>query len=206
MVSRRNPVPATSGCGLIPDCCFATRGGVLETDPEWPDEYILDPSTAAQRDGILAVIGPLIDGCARSGFDAVEIDNLDTWTRFSGIPRDGALELARAYATRAHSAGLAIAQKNAVEVASTAHDELGFDFAVTEECAAFGECARYAAVYGAHVLQIEYPDALADAAIDFAAVCADPARAPLTILRDRALVSAGTPGYVYDRCDESTTR
>ena len=175
--------------------------GRPENDPDWPDEYILDPSTAEQRDGILAVIGPLIDGCASSGFAAVEIDNLDTWTRFDRIDPEGAQILARAYAERAHSSGLAIAQKNAAEIAAVGHDELGFDFAVVEECGAFHECGEYAKVYGARVLQIEYPDSLQDAGIDFSEVCADPDRAPLTILRDRDLVPRGDPGYVYDRCE-----
>ncbi|MFJ4166881.1 endo alpha-1,4 polygalactosaminidase [Microbacterium sp. NPDC089698] len=174
--------------------------GQPETDPAWPDEYILDPSAADQRDGILAVIGPLIDGCARSGFAAVEIDNLDTWTRFDRIDPEGAQVLARAYVERAHSAGLAIAQKNAAEIARIGHDKLGFDFAVVEECAAFHECGEYTQAYGTHVLQIEYPDSLKDAGIDFSDVCADPDRAALAILRDRVLLPRGEPGYIYDRC------
>ncbi|WP_208378851.1 endo alpha-1,4 polygalactosaminidase [Cumulibacter soli] len=175
--------------------------GGLVSDPDWPDEYILDPSTGQQRDGILAVVGPLIDSCATSGFSAVEIDNLDTWTRFEQIDPDGAWALAAAYVDRAHAAGLAIAQKNSPEVAALAHDELGFDFATTEECAVFGECGLYAAAYGPHVLQIEYPDALKDAGIDFSDVCALTDRSPLTILRDGDLVPRGTDGYVYDRCE-----
>ncbi|HTN54735.1 MAG TPA: endo alpha-1,4 polygalactosaminidase, partial [Microbacterium sp.] len=65
-----------------PSLLLHDETGEAVADPEWPDEYVLDPSTAAQRDGILQVIGPIIDGCSVSGFDAVEIDNLDTWTRF----------------------------------------------------------------------------------------------------------------------------
>ncbi|NLF05882.1 MAG: endo alpha-1,4 polygalactosaminidase, partial [Actinomycetales bacterium] len=114
--------------------------GTLVTDPSWPDEYVLDPSTAEQRAGILAAITPIIDGCARAGFAAVEIDNLDTWTRFDRISRKGALALARAYVDHAHAAGLAIAQKNAAEIATVAHDDLGFDFAIAEECAVWDEC------------------------------------------------------------------
>lgn len=175
--------------------------GAPVTDPDWPEEYILDPSTAEQREGILAVIGPLIDDCAGTGFAAVEIDNLDTWMRFDGIDAGGAQSLARTYVDRAHGAGLAVAQKNAAEIADIAHDELGFDFAIAEECAVFQECDQYAAAYGAHVLQIEYPDALAGAGLDFQDVCHDPDRAPLTILRDRNLVAKGHPDYVYERCE-----
>lgn len=176
------------------------EAGELVIDPEWPDEYVLDPSTPAQRDGILAIIGPVIDGCAESGFDAVEIDNLDTWTRFDEIDEAGAHALAAAYVDRAHRAGMAIAQKNAAEITALAHEELGFDFAVTEECGVWGECAAYTDVYGDHVLQIEYPDALAEKGMTFADVCAQPDRAPLTILRDLDLVAAAEPDHLYEAC------
>ncbi|WP_415644583.1 endo alpha-1,4 polygalactosaminidase [Stackebrandtia soli] len=175
-------------------------------DPEWPDEYVLDPSTSARRDGILEVLGPVIVGCADDGYDAVEIDNLDTWTRFDdpasgAIHREGALELARSYVRLAHGNGLAIGQKNAAELAETGRDELGFDFAVTEECAAYDECSAYTEVYGEHVLQIEYVDNLPE---PFDMVCASADRAPLTILRDRDLGLPGTDGYTYDQCPPPT--
>ncbi|WP_209306736.1 endo alpha-1,4 polygalactosaminidase [Microbacterium paludicola] len=174
-------------------------GGLL-VDPEWPDEYILDPSTAAQRDGIVDVLGPVIDGCAADGFDAVEIDNLDTWTRFDRVDRGGAHVLATAYVERAHAAGLAIAQKNAAEITRIAHDELGFDFAVAEECGVWDECGAYTDVYGDHVLQIEYPDSLDEGTATFGDVCRLPDRAPLTILRDRDLLGPSSADYVYRSC------
>ncbi|GGR43891.1 hypothetical protein GCM10010197_06660 [Nocardioides luteus] len=177
------------------------ESGAVVRDPDWPDEIVLDPSTASARETILDVIEPVIEGCAEDGFDAVEIDNLDTWTRFPTISQDGAFALARAYVTVAHESGLAIAQKNAAEAAPTAHDDLGFDFAVVEECGAFAECAAYTDVYGPHVLQIEYPDSLAEAGLSFGQVCSDPARAPLTILRDRDLVEQGDATYVFDDCE-----
>ena len=31
----------------------------------------------------------MIETCARKGFDAVEYDNLDSWTRFDDTPREG---------------------------------------------------------------------------------------------------------------------
>lgn len=183
-----------------PELLLTEAHGDLVADPDWPDEYVLDPSTAAQREGILGLLGPVITGCAESGFDAVEIDNLDTWTRFEAIDEDGARSLATQYVEIAHASGLAIAQKNAVEVAGTAHSELGFDLAVTEECGRYDECAAFTDAYGEHVLQIEYPDSLAEAGMDFADVCADPVRAPLTILRDVELAASGEPGYLYESC------
>ncbi|HKT84312.1 MAG TPA: endo alpha-1,4 polygalactosaminidase [Solirubrobacterales bacterium] len=183
-----------------PSALLRDASGDPVRDPDWPDEFILDPSAAAAREAILEVVGPVIEGCADDGFDAVEIDNLDTWTRFSAISKEGAFALASAYVTAAHDLGLAIAQKNAAEAASAAHDDLGFDFAVVEECGAYSECAAYTDVYGPHVLQIEYPDSLAEADLSFAAICADPARAPLTILRDRNLVEQDDAAYVHEAC------
>lgn len=183
-----------------PEALLRDGSGSPVRDPDWPDELILDPSTASARASILEVITPVIDGCADAGFDAIEIDNLDTWTRFDGISQVGALALASVYVTAAHELGLAIAQKNAAEAARPAHDNLGFDFAVVEECGAYSECAAYTDVYGDHVLQIEYPDSLTDADLTYADVCADPERAPLTILRDRDLVEQDDAEYVYDAC------
>ncbi len=182
-----------------PSALLRDASGDPVRDPDWPDEIVLDPSTAASREAILEVIGPVIEGCADDGFDAVEIDNLDTWTRFD-ISRDDAFALAAAYVSTAHDLGLAIAQKNAAEATRPAHDDLGFDFAVVEECGAYDECAAYTDVYGPHVLQIEYPDSLADAGVTFADVCALPDRAPLTILRDRELVGQDDAAYIYDAC------
>jgi hypothetical protein len=183
------------------DLLLHDAAGELVVDPDWPDEYVLDPSTEAKRDGIVDVLGQVITGCADAGFDAVEIDNLDTWTRFTEpdtglIEREDALALAASYIDLAHGSGLAIGQKNAAEATAVAR-ELGFDFAVTEECAAYDECGSYTGVYGEHVLQIEYTDNLPDG---FAAVCADPDRAPLTILRDRDLVGPDAAAYAYEQC------
>ncbi|MDN4479727.1 endo alpha-1,4 polygalactosaminidase [Demequina muriae] len=185
---------------VTPELLLRDQASEPVVDPDWPDEFILDPSTPTQREGILDVLSPVIAGCAEAGFDAVEIDNLDTWTRFDGVSEDGAHSLARAYVEVAHEHGLAIAQKNAAEVTQVAKEQLGFDFAVAEECAVWDECAAYADVYGEHVLQVEYPDALAEAGMTFAEVCGLPGTAPLTVLRDRDLVAAGEPGYVYESC------
>ncbi|MEJ7647681.1 MAG: endo alpha-1,4 polygalactosaminidase [Nakamurella sp.] len=179
-----------------------TARGSLVRDPDWPDEFILDPSTAPKRNHILAMIRPQILDCARRGFAAVEIDNLDTFTRFTSratglVTRAGAMALARDYATIAHRAGLAIAQKNTAELGSAGRS-IGFDFAVVEECFAYRECAAYTKVYGAAVLQIEYPDSLGRSS--FASVCKSRDRAARTILRDRDLVPAGRRGHLFRSC------
>ena len=183
-----------------PELLVHTAQGALLTDPDWPDEYVLDPSTPAKREGIVRIIGPMIEGCKRAGFKAVEIDNLDTFTRFNQVSKDGALALAKRYVQIAHDAGLAIAQKNTAELAPVGKHQLGFDFAIAESCAAWGECQAYTQAYGSHVLQIEYPDSLKAAKRSFKQVCRSPHRAPLTILRDRNLVAHGQPGFIYQRC------
>ncbi|GMA33239.1 endo alpha-1,4 polygalactosaminidase [Litorihabitans aurantiacus] len=180
-----------------PDALLRDASGAVVTDPDWPDEVVLDPSDEQRRAAILAVVGPQVSACAERGFDAVELDNLDTFLRFDGVDADGAMTLATAYADLAHGAGLAVGQKNAADVGADAREVAGFDFAVVEECARYDECGAYRDVYGEHVLQIEYDDG----GPDLAEVCDAPDRAPLTILRDRLLVGPDDPSYVREQCD-----
>jgi hypothetical protein len=172
--------------------------GAVVMDPEWPDEAVLDPSTEQQRIAILAVMGPQIRNCADAGFDAVELDNLDTFLRFDGVDRDGAMALATSYVELAHDEGLAVGQKNAADVGAAAREEAGFDFAVVEECAVYDECGVYRDVYGEHVLQIEYTDT--DAGRSPVELCALPDRAPLTVVRDRLLAAPGDPDFHREQC------
>ncbi len=171
--------------------------GELVHDPDWPDEVLLDTRTPAQRAAITAVVSPWITGCAESGYQAVEFDNLDTYTRSDGVlRRDDALALATQFVATAHGAGLAAAQKNAVEDAPALR-AAGFDFAVTEECAAYRECSVITAVYGAGVVDVEYTDNLPRS---FTAMCADPQTPASVVLRDRDLVAPTTPGYHFALC------
>lgn len=167
-------------------------------DPNWPDEYVLDTSTPAKRLAIMGVIGPVIDGCSDAGFSAVEIDNLDSFSRSDErLSFEDNLALAELFAERAHADGLAIGQKNAAEMSSELRDSVGFDFAVAEECHRFAECAAYTDVYGQSVIDIEYADDLRGS---FADVCADPETPGSVVLRDRDLVPQGEPGYVFELC------
>jgi hypothetical protein len=166
------------------------------SDPDWPGEHILDPTTPAKRAGILAVLAPVIRSCATKGFQAVEIDNLDTFTRFHRIPESATEALARAYVRTAHAAGLAIAQKNAAESSRTARS-WGFDFAVAEECHVYDECGAYTAVYGKRVIEVEYTDNLRT---PFASLCRAENRPPLLVLRDRDLTTPASPHYRDRTC------
>ncbi|RZI80607.1 MAG: hypothetical protein EOO67_19305, partial [Microbacterium sp.] len=139
-----------------------------------------------------------ITGCATDGFDAVEFDNLDTYTRTDGtLSRDDNLDTAALLVDIAHDLGLAAAQKNAAEDAVRLRAEADFDFAVVEECAAYDECSAYTEVYGTAVVAIEYTDNLPR---PFADVCADEATPRSVVLRDRALVTPDRPAYAFETC------
>lgn len=193
---QTQPGQSQSWAGSDFDVLLRDGAGEPVADPQWPDEYILNPNTQESRSAILAVLGPQIEGCASTGFDAVEFDNLDTWTRFDGISREGALELAASYVELAHANGLAAGQKNASEMAAAGR-RLGFDFAITEECAAWEECGLFTEQYGQRVLQVEYPEGLRGS---FADLCSSPDRAERAILRDRALAPSGETGHLLLAC------
>lgn len=169
-------------------------------DPDWPDEYLFDASTDAKRAEILGIVGPWIEDCAREGYDAVEIDNLDSFTRSGGaFDVEAATALAREYARVAHDVGLAIGQKNAAEHAVRMRSA-GFDFAVTESCLVYDECSAYTDVYDV-VLDIEYTDELGEDAFADACDRLDEGDRPSSmILRDPLLLPAGEPEHVYASC------
>jgi hypothetical protein len=167
-------------------------------DPGWPGEVLLDTSTPTKRAGIAAVVGRWISRCANDGFDAVEPDNLDSYTRSRHLlDRAGALSLAGLLADAAHHAGLAIAQKNLAGLSRHRRLAVGFDFAVSEECAVWHECGAYRRAYGRHVIEIEYTDNGRKA---FRRACADHGDAWSIVLRDRQLRTPTSPAYAYRRC------
>lgn len=168
------------------------HNGKLLIDEGWPDEVLLDLRTAAKRQEAATVIGRWFDGCANDGFDAIEPDNLDAWTRSKGlIAESDALAFAKLLVARAHQTGLAIAQKNAAEWSGKG---LGFDFAVAEECEVYEECGAYTKAYGGHVIEIEYNDK------PFTSSCADRGGELSIVRRDRDVVPSGEPGYIYRSC------
>jgi len=167
-------------------------------DPDWPDEALLDTSTPEKREGIADRVGPWIEGCADAGFAAVEFDNLDSYTRSDGaLTLDDNLALATLLVDVAHASGLAARQKNAAEDAQELRDRAGFDFAVVEECAAYEECAAFTAVYGDHVIDVEYTDELPRS---FEEMCADSESPASLVLRDRDLLTPDDEGHVFETC------
>jgi hypothetical protein len=173
------------------------KNGRYVIDPDWPDEYILDTSTAAKRTAIATIVNGWIDGCAAKGFAAIEPDNLDTFTRVSGITKANNLALAALLATHAHAKGLAIAQKNTPELGSTGKSTAGFDFAIAEECQMYTECGSYTKTYGNNVIEIEYTDNPRKAYTD---ACKAQGTSISVILRDRDVVPSNDPAYHYENC------
>ncbi|MCV7207451.1 endo alpha-1,4 polygalactosaminidase [Mycolicibacterium canariasense] len=172
-------------------------GGKPLVDPDWPDEYLLDTSTAPKREALAAIVKPWIDGCAAKGYAAVEVDNLDSYTRSAGrLTVEDNVAMAATYARMAHQSGLAIAQKNGAEIAGRLRSA-GYDFAITESCAQFSECDSYTTQYPV-VLDIEYTDELGPEAFDSA--CNGVGRPPVMIMRDHNLVTPNDSGYYYSAC------
>lgn len=162
-------------------------------DEDW-QEPLLDISTKKKRAALAEIVGSWIDGCAKAGFDAVEPDNLDSYERSDGLlTTDDAAAFARLLAQRAHRQGLAIAQKNTTDLLDH-RERIGFDFAVTEECARYKECPDFASAYDGKVFDIEYVTK------DFDTACRTWGKKLSVTLRDRDVRAAGEDGYVYRHC------
>ena len=70
-------------------------GGRPVVDEAW-GEWLLDVRTPAKRARLAQIVGRWTRGCAADGFDAVEFDNLDSFTRSHRlITRRQALSFAR---------------------------------------------------------------------------------------------------------------
>ncbi|WP_040510303.1 endo alpha-1,4 polygalactosaminidase [Gordonia soli] len=219
---QTQPADADRWLSEQPDAILRRADGKPVIDPQWPDEMLLSTTTPAARRAIVDFLTPTIARCADRGFDAVEFDNLDSsWTRSdSALREEGNLALASSLVDVAHVRGLAVGQKNTPQLGQRGRDA-GFDFAIAEECVAYRECDAYTDVYGPRVIDIEYTDightdightdighkdighmdtGHKDTGGSWAAVCARADRPTRTMLRDRDLVAAGQPGYVFDHC------
>ncbi|PIB08440.1 hypothetical protein B1C81_15260 [Streptomyces sp. HG99] len=139
------------------DLLLRDAHGKLVVDEDW-DEALLDIGTAAKRQRVAARINQWIDGCADKGFDAVEPDNYDSYTRSRNlVTADDATAFISLLSAHAHARNLAIGQKNTVELAAL-RSRTGLDFAVAEECGAYDECGVYAKAFDDRVVVVEYTD------------------------------------------------
>jgi hypothetical protein len=162
------------------------RGHVVE-DSAW-GEWLMDIRTPAKRKRLSGIVRTWTRTCAAQGFDAVEYDNLDSFTRSHGlIKRSQAIAYARLLVRIAHAQGLSVGQKN---LAGYDGRQIGYDFAIAEECGRYRECAAYVADYGRKVLSIEYRR------VDFAWTCDHFGVRLAVVLRDVDL----TPHGVRDWC------
>jgi hypothetical protein len=186
------------------DLLLKTSTGKYVIDTGW-NEIVLDTRTAAKRTALAAIVNGWIDGCQAAGYQAIEPDNLDSWDRSKGlITQANNIAFATLLAQHAHAVGMAIAQKNASEIADAGKNQVGFDFAIAEECqrytGSFGakECDDYQHYYGNALIEIEYDDN--GGVTSFNAACTARGAAISIIYRDRDVVPKGTSGYVYQGC------
>ena len=127
--------------------------GRAVVDSVW-GEWLLDTRTRAKRHVLADIIGRWTTRCARDGFDAVEYDNLDSFSRSHHLlSRKDNKRYAALLVRRAHADGLAAGQKNWAEWDGTV---VHYDFAIAEQCAQYDECRSYLHHYGTEVFDVEY--------------------------------------------------
>ncbi|MEU5599356.1 endo alpha-1,4 polygalactosaminidase [Streptomyces sp. NPDC020298] len=171
------------------DLLLRDTHGKVVIDEDW-DEPLLDIRTPAKRERVAERVNRWIDGCAAKGFDAVEPDNYDSYTRSRHLlTADDATAFITLLARHAHERHLAIGQKNTAELTGD-RKRTGLDFAVAEECAEYDECGTYAKAYDDRVLVIEYSDSgLRKALAKFGGRLS-------IVRRDRDVSTPGSDGYV----------
>lgn len=175
-----------------PSLLLRDTSGEPVIDADW-GELLLDISTEDNRVRLEAIIGEWISKCKSAGFDAVEIDNLDSYSRSNGLlTEDDNVAMMRRFADTAHAQGLAIGQKNSVELLGR-QTEMQTDFAIAEECNRWSECADYKSVYGERVFVIEYREA------DFSAGCTNFPELSI-VFRDLDVSPPSSNSYVFDGC------
>ncbi|MFD4257932.1 endo alpha-1,4 polygalactosaminidase [Streptomyces sp. NPDC058534] len=175
------------------DLLLRDAGGDIVYDTEWK-EALLDLRTADKRERVAEKIGTWIDSCGDKGFQAVEPDNYDSYTRSEKLlDAADAQAFIKLLAERAHADGLAIGQKNTVELAGNRVAN-GLDFAVAEECGEWDECGDYTAEFGDHVIVIEYT------AKGLSKACSGFADTLSIVRRDLDVSPKGSSSYVRETC------
>src|SRR5678816_2098032 len=67
-----------------PDLILRDGNGDPVIDADW-NEMLIDVSTPDKRSQVAAIVKGWINGCADAGFAALEIDNLDSYSRSQGL-------------------------------------------------------------------------------------------------------------------------
>jgi hypothetical protein len=175
------------------DLLLRDANGNVVVDEDW-DEALLDLRTADKRTRVAAKVDAWVDDCAAKGYQAIEPDNYDSFTRSRGLLSDSdAQAYIRLLSAHAHEKGLAIAQKNTSELAGQRQAN-GLDFAVAEECGEQDNCDEYTPAFGDHVIVIEYTDA------GLANACDRWGGSLSIVRRDLDVVPKGESGYIRKTC------
>lgn len=173
---------------------FLKRNGQFVVDGGW-GETLLDISTPAKRQRLVDLQKPWLDEIAKRGFQAVEPDNQDSFLRSRGrLSKSDAWAYLTLFTQAAHERGLAVAQKNNAEYTDIGKNQIGFDFAIAEECAIWNECGDYIDAYGRNVISIEYRDQSASAFRRSVSRYGDQIS---LVRRDRGVSPRGAGGYFY---------
>ena len=127
----------------------------------WADERWLD---VRRLDVLMPIMTKRIQACRAKGFDGIDPDNTDGYGNATGfkLTTGDSLTYLNRLAAVAHSQGMTIGLKNTLELVPQLARTV--DFAVNEECLAYGECGAYAPLQALKkpILHIEYEGALAD--------------------------------------------
>ena len=131
--------------------------------PQFPEEaWLAIGNTQALETIIKPVMRARLDLAQGAGCDAVEPDNVDGYDNSETqgqISKAQQLSYNRWLATEAHDRGLSVGLKNAVALLGDLKND--FDFAVNEQCYAYGECGTYTGTFLAQnkpVFNQEYLD------------------------------------------------
>ena len=175
------------------DLLLRDANGNIVYDGEW-GEALLDIRTDDKRQRIAVKVNGWIDQCAAKGFQAIEPDNYDSYDRSKKLlTTSQAQTYIRLLSAHAHGVGLAIAQKNTVELAGNRVAN-GLDFAVAEECGYYEECGDYTDAFGNHVIVIEYDEEGLENA------CASWGDELSIVMRDGNVTAPGSGEYAYQTC------
>jgi hypothetical protein len=175
------------------DLLLRDSSGKVVYDTGW-GEALLDLRTDAKRQRVAAKVNGWIDSCKSKGYQAIEPDNYDSFDRSKKLlTTANAQAYIKLLSAHAHAQGLAIAQKNTVELAGS-RTANGLDFAVAEECGAYDECGDYTAAFGNNVIVIEYT------ASGLSKACSGYGTKLSIVRRDVDVSPKGSSGYVRKTC------
>ncbi|KAF7191142.1 hypothetical protein HII31_07502 [Pseudocercospora fuligena] len=123
----------------------------------WPDEKWLDIRSL----NVQKIMAARIQLAKSKGCDAVDPDNVDGYNNVNGLglTQQDTVNFMTSLASQAHTSGLSIGLKNAIEVLPALQNTV--QFAVNEACTQYSECGAYTSMTktGKGVLSIAYPAA-----------------------------------------------